>query len=183
MSVLLVLILCLFLLFYILTRDVWIRITSAEELILELHLPILAIQIQKDQGDENNKRKNRKTRLSIPAHIRIISATLEKIKTGRVEITRIAIPIDIAKISKGSFFQPIGYQYAIYSVIAYLNSKTDRINIEDNAIILSPDIDKAQFYLTVKPKMYELISAIVTYVYRFKIEKKRAKKEDKYVRE
>lgn len=175
MAVIFISILTIFLLFYILTRVIWIRIVSEERIKLEIHLPILSIKIVNDTDGGNAKKKPRENEhLSIVAYIRIISAVIQKIHTSRIEINRIAIPLDKQKLTKGNFFGPIGYQYAIFGVIAYLNTKTEKLTIEDNAIILSPDIKKAQFYITVKPRMYELIFALITYKIQLYREKKRA---------
>ena len=178
MAVIFIFIIIFFLLFYILTRVIWVRIISEDRIIIELHLPILSLKISNDPDGGNNKEKDSKKKmLSKAATIRIISAVIKRVKSSKIEIKRIVIPFDNQKLVKGNFFGPIGYQYAIFGVVAYFSTKTEKLTIENNAIILSPDIKKTQFYVTVKPRMYEFLSALITYKIQHYKEIKNAKED------
>ena len=178
MAVIFIFIIILFLIFYVLTRVIWVRVICEDKVIIELHLPILSLKISNDpDGGKKEQQESKKKKLSKAATIRIISAVIKRVKTSKIEIKKIKIPFDKQKLLRGNFFGPIGYQYAIFAVVAYLSTKTEKLTIEDNAITLSPDIKRAQFYITVKPRMYEFISALIAYKIQHYKEIKTAKED------
>ena len=174
MAGIIIVILLLFLLFFILTRRVWVKFVSEEELTIEIHMPIFSLQIN-NNGKNKKGKKSSDEKLSYLAYLRIISAVVDTIKTSRIEIKKISIPINNEIDSPGWFIKPVGYQYGLFSFIAYLRTKTEKITIEDNAFILSPDIDKIHFHLTVKSRIYEVIHAALTYKKEVVKEMKRAR--------
>ena len=177
MAVIFIFIIILFLIFYVLTRVIWVRVICEDKVIIELHLPILSLKISNDPDGGNTRKKAKKKKLSGAATLRVISAVIKRVKTSKIEIKKIKIPFDKQKLLRGNFFGPIGYQYAIFAVVAYLSAKTEKLTIEDNAITLSPDIKRAQFYITVKPRMYEFISALIAYKIQHYKEIKTAKED------
>ena len=177
MAAILILIILIFLCLYLLSSEIWIRIIKEDVLRIELHTPLFALCF----AENNNGRKKKKEKLSYLAYIRIISAVVEKAKNTKIEIKRIMIPIEQEGLTAGRLAKPFGYQYLIFSLIAYFREKIKKIDIENNALILCPDIKKAQFYLTLKTKLYEIISAYLAYRWQIKKEKEGARK--KYVRE
>ncbi len=64
--------------------------------------------------------------------------------------------------STAAFISPYGYHIAISTVIAYLRSNTEKLNIRDNAVILIPD-DKGGFSLrlSARTRMIYAIRAVL----------------------
>jgi hypothetical protein len=77
-------------------------------------------------------------------------------------IKRVALPCKINSFGAATLISPFGYQGLVYAVIAYLKTKIQRLAIEDNAIISSPDISETQFYFTLKLRLYQLLYALMT---------------------
>lgn len=174
MAAILILLIISFLLFYLLSSEIWVRIIKEEMLTFEFHTPLFAISLT--ENSNGRQKKDKKERLSYLAYIRIISAVIEKAKKTKIEIKKIHIPIEPRDLTGSGFSKPLKYQYLIFSLIAYFRKKTKKITIEDNALFLSPDITTAQFYITLKPRLYEIISAYLTYRRQLKTEKERATK-------
>ena len=61
MAGILISLLLVFLVFFIMTRTVWVRIIKGKDFKVEIHLPILAIHIVK-KNDNGDKRKNPKSK-------------------------------------------------------------------------------------------------------------------------
>ena len=170
----------IFLFFFILTRIVWVRVIKEEMLRVEIHLPLLAICLY--QENKNNEKEKKETdKLSARAYIRIIAGTLSRTKNCELEIKQIALPCKIDSFDTMTLVKPFGYQGLIYSIIAYLKTKAKKLILCDNAIISSPDITKAQYYVTVKLRLFQLIHAALTFR-RGLYEEKRARR-IKYVGE
>ena len=172
MAALLILILVLFLLFYIFSQTIWVRIISEDVFKIEIHMPLLSLLLK-----SNNSRDKKKCgpRLSPLAYLRIISAVIDKLNKSSVEIKSICIPINEIKQSGSSILRSFVYQYLIFSVIAYFKSKTNKISFEDNAFVLSPDIDEFHFYITIKSRLYEFVYAAWMFKKRFNFEMKKAR--------
>lgn len=155
-----------FLILFVLSRTVWVRIIKEERFSFELHLPLLALCITADQRkDENNKDKRKKEKadkISPRAYIRIFGNALKKTRKSTVIVRRVVLPLNLNEFNSMTLVTPFAYQGLIYTIIAYLKTKTDKLIIEDNAIISSPDINKIQFYITVKLRLYQLIYALLT---------------------
>ena len=74
-------------------------------------------------------------------------------------------------------------QYAVIcAFIAYLRTKTEKLTLEDNAIILSPDNTVVHCYITIKLRLYQLIVAIISLWHNMNIERKRNKGDRRNVR-
>lgn len=149
-----------FLLFFILTRRVWVRIIKEEGLKIEIHLPLLALCLY----GKSNKKENKETdKLSTRAYLRVIAGTLRRVRHAEVIIKKITLPLKVASFGSSTLVTPFAYQGLIYTVIAYLKTKAKRLILCDNAITSSPDVNKAQYYVTVKLRLYQLIYALLTF--------------------
>ena len=155
-----------FLILFVLSRTVWVRIIKEEKFSFELHLPLLALCITEDRRKDEKKKdinkKNKADKISTRAYIRIFSSALERIRKSTVIVKRVILPLNLSNFDSMTLVTPFAYQGLVYTIIAYLKTKTDKLIIEDNAIISSPDISKIQFYITVKLRLYQLIYALLT---------------------
>lgn len=149
-----------FLLFFALTRTVWVRIIKEDALRIEIHLPLLALCIY---FKKDKKKKKETDKLSVRAYIRVIAGTLRRVKGSEVEIRRIILPCKINEFSTMTLVKPFGLQGVIYTVIAYLKTMAQNLVLCDNAIISSPDVTETQYYVTVKLRLFQLIYALLTY--------------------
>nr|MBE6545423.1 hypothetical protein [Oscillospiraceae bacterium] len=170
-----------FIIFFSLTRESMVKIIKKDRLRIEVHLQIIAyIWTKKDNSDNANKSK-RKKRFSKEKRDRIIAAIRRVIRKGEVRVNRLALPYDEGNFDKASVLRPVRYRILAYTLIAYLSTKTNRLTLRDDAIILSPDIDNLQYELTVKCRQYELLYALWTLYIGILKEKRQVKKD--YVRE
>jgi hypothetical protein len=150
-----------FLLFFIFTRTVWVRVIKEELTRVEIHLPLLALKL-KFGKDKQGGKDRKKSKLGARSYIKIISAALSRIYSCELVIKRVALPCKINSFGAATLISPFGYQGLVYAVIAYLKTKIQRLAIEDNAIISSPDISETQFYFTVKLRLYQLLYTLMT---------------------
>ena len=173
-----------FLFFFILTRVVWVRVIKENDLRIQLHMPLLALHLKSDSKKEktNLKDKKQEIKLSTRAYFRVIAGTLARTERCEVLVKRIILPCKANAFDGFTLVRPFGYQGLIYAAIAYLKTKAKHLALEDNAIISSPDVTEAQYYVTVKLRLYELICALLAYKRGINEEKKRAR-ETRYVGE
>ena len=169
-----------FLLFFVLTRVVWIKIIKEEILIIEIHLPLLALLLYFNEN-KSEKRKKETDRLSTRAYVRIVAETLRRTKDCRLEVKKIALPCKIDSFSTATLVKPFAYQGMLYAIIAYLKTQTSNLILFDNAIISSPDITEMQYYFTVKLRLFKLIYAYLTF--RHDMQKEKRARRIKYVGE
>ena len=175
----------LFLLFFILTRMVLVRVIKGEYLEVQFHLPLLALFLsnadKKKDGEltekEVRREKEKDPRLSARAYIRVVAGTLARVKDCELTVKRVILPCKTDNFGSFTLVNPFGYQGLIYAVIAYLQTKAKRLVLEDNAIISSPDVTVTHFYLTVKLRLFQLIHALLTLRRGINEEKRRAKGE------
>ena len=150
-----------FLCFFILTRVVWVRIIKREVLKIEIHLPLLAIHLIFPKKEKS--KKNQAERISARVYSKIVAATLKRVWDCKIVIKEINLPCKTNSFSGLTLVKPFGYQGLIYAAIAYLKTRAKHITLEDNAIISSPDITEAQYYVTVKLTLFKLIYALMTF--------------------
>ena len=173
-----------FLILFVLSRTVWVRIIKEEQFRVELHLPLIAVHLiddKKKEKEKGGKGKDKADKISSRAYIRIFGNTLEHIRKSTVIVKRVALPLKLADFDAMTLVTPFAYQGVIYTIIAYLKTKTDRLILLDNAVISSSDINSLQFYVTVKLRLYQLIYALLTV--KKGIEKEKKARRIKYVGE
>ena len=154
----------IFLFFFILTRRVWVRVIKDGILRIEIHLPLLALYLYDSKRKSKSKKSKKESdQLSARAYIRVIAGTLRRVKDCDVHIKRIILPLKSDKFNAMSLVAPFGYQGLIYTVITYLKSKAKKLTLSDNAIISSSDVTDAQFYVTFKLRLFELVYALLTF--------------------
>lgn len=148
-----------FLLFFILTRCVWIYVIKDDVLKIELHLPILALSF--DFSDKNKKGKKKKANQK--SGFKLFKLIIDRIEMCSVHIKSISLPK--GEYSGTSYFtRPYTYTAVLYGAIALLASKAGKVKIDDNAVIFS-DTKKFKCNITVYTKLYYLIiSAFAMYL-------------------
>ena len=167
-----------FLLFFILTRIVWVRIIKDENFKVEIHLPIFAVFLinRKDSGDKTRKTKDKKEKFSYRAYVRLITGIVARIKTADIVVKKIVIPIKTDEFDKATLITPLRQHALLCAFIAYLRTKTQNLILEDNAFTLSPDVNALQCYVTVKLRLFRLIYGLLSVMHGIYEEKKRARK-------
>ena len=162
-----------FVLFFILTRRIFVRVIKEKDLIIQLHLPLLALHL-KSEGKDNQRKKSKSTerrtqKPGVPAYIKLITEILSRVKGCGVVVKRVVLPCNAENFGSLTLVNPFAYQGLIYAAIAYLRTKIVDIELEDNAIISSPDVKEIQFYLTVKMRLFNLIYTLLTLRKRLKM--------------
>lgn len=173
MAGILILLLASFILFFVLSRMVLVRIIKGDGFKIEIHLPILALHLINRNEDKSSKNKKSKISLSPIGYIRIITNVADRLKGTEISVKTIALPIKAKKFSKAAILRPLRQQAAIYTLIAYLRTKAEKLVLDDNTIILSPDIDVLHCYVTLKIRLYRLIYSLITVMHDIRKEKKR----------
>lgn len=156
-----------FVLFFILTRRIFVRVIKEKDLIIQLHLPLLALHL-KSEGKDNQRKKSKSTekrrtqKPGVRAYIKLITEILSRVRGCGVVVKRVVLPCNAENFGSLTLVNPFAYQGLIYAAIAYLRTKIADIELEDNAIISSPDVKEIQFYLTVKMRLFNLIYTLLT---------------------
>ena len=175
MAGILIFLLMSFVLFYLFTREVWVRIIKGDGFKIEIHLPILALHLIKRSNDDDNSsamdKKDNKP--SLLGYMRIISGIADRIKGTEISVKAIVLPIKAEDFDKSVILRPLRYQAALCALVAYLRTKTEKLTLEDNAIILSPDVNVLHCYLTLKIRLYRLIYGLISLRHAIYEEKKR----------
>jgi hypothetical protein len=84
-------------------------------------------------------------------------------KVSTVKIKQLTVPyLPIEDYAPTSFTTPYRFHIAISAFIAYLNKNSQKLTIDDNAVILSPD-ENAEFslILTARTRLYHIIRTVL----------------------
>ena len=146
-----------FMLFFALTREVWVRVINGEFLTIEFHLPIFALILTKENEGESNKRSEKKNELSALTYIRIFVKTLKRFEKCELVIKKLSPPQKSSRFSYSALVKPYGLQSLIYSLIAYLDTKVQRITLCENAVTFIPDNPIFLCDVTIKARLFEII--------------------------
>lgn len=152
----LIVIILLALVLFILSRDVWVKVKNGEFLIIEIHLPILAIILTKKNKKKSEKQKKKAKELSAPTYIRIIIKELKRFEKCEVVINRVTPPHKANNFSYSTLTKPYGYQSLIYAVIAYLETKVEKLTLKENAVSFIPGNSLFLCDITIKARLYRI---------------------------
>ena len=141
---------------------------------IEIHLPIFALHLIKRDADHNYQKKNTKE-ISYHGYFRIIKSALEKINNTEIIVNKVIIPIKSNEFDKSDIIRPLRQHALICAFFAYLRTKTQKLILSDNAIALSPDVDKFHFHAILKLRLYKLIYGLISVSHSINEEKKRAR--------
>ena len=148
-----------FTLAFILTREVWVKVKNGEFLIIEFHFPIFALVLKKENSSGAKKHKKNAKKLSALTYIRIIVKTLKRFQECKIIIKRITPPQKMREFGYSYLIKPYGYQSLIYTLIAYLETKVEKLTLEKNAVNFIPGNSLFLCDVTVKGKLYKIALA------------------------
>ena len=156
-----------FLLFFILTRCVWIYVIKDDDFKIELHLPIYALILDINGNGEKEKSKSTSKKNTLKA-IRLIT---NRLRMCYVRIKSISLPKKEYEGTSG-FTRPYTYTAILYALCALVESKSRGIIIEDRAIDFS-DTKKIKCNITVYTRLYYFIISAFTIYLNLKRENKK----------
>ncbi len=156
MAVILIFLILSFTIAFIITRRVWIRVKNGENLRIELHLPILALILTKKNKEMDKKQNKKAKKLSAPTYISIIIKTLKRFDGCEVVVDKISPPQKDKSFKASTLTKPYGYQSLIYALIAYLETKVERITLKENAVAFVPDNPLFLCDITIKGRLFEI---------------------------
>ena len=141
----------------ILTRKIFINVKKDDILKIEIHFPIFALHLSEKKGSKTNKKKNNNYR-KIIILIREIAGRL-----GGCEILvkSITLPIKGCADDRGAFTKPFAFQAIIYSVLAYIDTKVQKLTVYNGAVTSSSEVSSVCCDITVKGRLIRLLTAAI----------------------
>ncbi len=157
MAIISVFMLLSFCLFFVLTRMIWIRLIKYDELKVEIHLPIIAIVLSKskEQNKGNTQKKRGRDKDSSSVDLRIILYVIKLIDHSKIKINHFSLP-KTEEESKAYL-----YNAAIFTALAYLKSKSQKLILTHDALVLFSDSKTLELELISKIHLYRLIRFIL----------------------
>lgn len=149
-------IILLFLIFFIFSREIWVRVKNGEFLTVEIHMPIFALVLTKKNKKKGKKQKDNENELSALTYVRIVIKTLKRFKKCEVVVKRITPPQRTKEFSYSTLTKPYGYHSLIYAILAYLETKVEKLTLEENAVNFIPSNSLFLCDITVKARLYEI---------------------------
>lgn len=143
-----------FMIAYILTREIWVRVKNGEFLRIEFHLPIFALILTKKNKSKAKKRKGKG--LSATTYVRIIIKTLKRLEKCELIVEKISPPQKMREFDYSTLTKPYGYQSLIYAIIAYLETKVEKLTLKENAVTFIPGNSLFLFDITIKSNLFEI---------------------------
>ena len=138
--------------FYFLTRQIWIKLIKNDSFIIEIHFPIIAIQFSKNTEAESTRIKSKKReQSSLLKYPRMLSTVYNLLEDCEIEITEFILPI---KDSNAKYYK---YHALLFSALAYLRTKVQKLFIHYDGLVLSLDATDFSFDLTIKTELYKFI--------------------------
>jgi hypothetical protein len=167
MSAILIL-LCLFTaVFFILTRRIFIRIEKAKVLKIEIHFPIFALCLtQKPSRNKTNKTK--KKAYDYRKIYKTIRDTCDMLDGCEIIIKKIELPLKGEANNLGAFTTPIIYQSIIYSLLAYIDTKVQKLTLYSGAVASSGRANSFYCDVTVEGRFFRLLYTAIFVYYRIR---------------
>lgn len=142
---------------FILTRVSFVNVINGEFLRIEFHMPIFALILTKRNKSKAEKKIAKSKELSAFTYIRIIIKSLKRFDKSEVIVKKIIPPEKAREFTYSTLTKPYGYQSLIYAIIAYLETKVEKLTLKENAVCFIPGNSLFQCDITVKARLYELI--------------------------
>lgn len=161
-----------FMIAFILTRISWINVINGEFLRIEFHMPIFALILTKKNKSKAKKKKAKVKDLSALTYVRIIVKSLKRFDKSEIIIKKIIPPEKEREFTYSTLTKPYGYQSLIYAIIAYLETKVEKLSLKENAVSFIPGNSLFQCDITVKARLYELIIGVFCLYRSIKKEKR-----------
>ena len=147
---------------FIFTRQTFIKVKKSDLLKIEIHFPILALHLTERKG-EKKKKKTRKRNYS--AIYKIIHDAADTLDGCEVLIKSIEIPIKNNVGDIGAFTKPFIYQSVIYSLLAYIDTKVQKLTLCNGAVTSTDKASSFSFDILVKGRLYKLLYTLLL-IYR-----------------
>lgn len=161
--------LCLFTaVFFILTRRIFIRIEKAKVLKIEIHFPVFALCLTERRGARKEKKKKSARSQDYLAIFRLIGDAADTLKNCRVTIKRIELPLKGEANNSGAFTKPIIYQSIIYSLLAYIDTKVQKLTLYSGAVATSGRANSFSCDVTVEGRLFRLLYTAIFVYYRIR---------------
>ncbi len=146
---------------FTLTRHTYVKIKKNDVWRVELHFTLSAIHLEKTivgKTDSDSKRTKKKKRRSASYYRAVFRRINELFEVAEVEINKLSVPSeDREDFDSRTMTRPWRYHTAISALLAYLRTKSEKLTVDDNAIILNPDTDRFSIDMTVKVRLYHLV--------------------------
>lgn len=156
MAGILIILILSFMIAFIITRSVWVRVINGELLRIELHLPVFALILTKKNKSKGEKQKKKRRELSALTYIAIIIKTLKRFDRCEVAIDKVSPPQREEEFKASTLTKPYGYQSLIYTIVAYLETKVRKLTLKENAVAFIPSNPLFLCDITVKGRLYEI---------------------------
>ncbi|MBE6532961.1 MAG: hypothetical protein E7676_05615 [Ruminococcaceae bacterium] len=156
MAGILIILILSFMIAFIITRSVWVRVINGELLRIEFHLPVFALILTKKNKSKGEKQKKKRRELSALTYIAIIIKTLKRFDRCEVAIDKVSPPQKEEKFKASTLTKPYGYQSLIYTIVAYLETKVRKLTLKENAVAFIPSNPLFLCDITVKGRLYEI---------------------------
>ncbi len=156
MAGILIFIILSFMIAFILTRRMWVNVKNGEFLRIEFHLPIFALILTKRNKNKSEKQKKKQKELSALTYVRIVVKTLKRFEKCEVIVKKIAPPQKMKEFSYSTLTKPYGYQSLIYALIAYLETKVEKLTLKEDAVTFIPGNSLFLCDITIKARLYEI---------------------------
>ena len=128
-------------------------------------------------SDFNDGSKQDK-KLSFSLYKSIFTTIIDLLEQSEVELQRLAIPHGQSS-GNGEYTSTYKYHIGISTFIAYLEAKSKKLYIHDNAVILIPDGDeRLSLIFTVKSRLFYVIRAIIALWHSQRKSRKRREREN-----
>ena len=150
---------------FILTRRIFVKIMKEDVLKIEIHFPLFALCLTERRRKKNEKAKNTKGVRGYRTIYKIITDTADRLGDCEVRIKSIKLPLkgDVRNI--GAFTRPFFTQSIIYSIIAYIDTKVQKLTLYSGALISTSEEKSFSFDVTVIGRLYKLLFTAL-FVYR-----------------
>ena len=147
---------------FIFTRKIFIKIKKNDLLKIEIHFPILALHLTERKGEKKAKKTKKRNYIAIYKIIRDAADTLDGCE---VLIKSIELPLRSDPEDEGAFTKPLTYQAFIYSLLAYIDTKVQKLTLYSGAVISTDKASGFSCDITVKGRLYRLLYTLLL-IYR-----------------
>ena len=139
---------------FIFTRKIFINVKKDDILKIEIHFPIFALLLTEKKA-EKQKSKNKIGYRDIARLIREIAG---KLGGCEVLIKSITLPVKSAPDSPNAFTKPFIFQSLIYSALAYIDTKVQKLTVYNGAVTSSNAASAFRCDITVKGRLIRLLT-------------------------
>ena len=143
---------------FIFTRKIFINVKKDDILKIEIHFPVFALLLT-EKKEEKQKSDKKPSYRNI---VRLIREIPGKLSSCEVIIKSITLPIKSAPDSPGAFTKPFIVQSLIYSALAYIDAKVQKLTVYNGAVKSSAEARSFCCDITVKGRLFRLLTAAVT---------------------